>query len=246
VTPALPEAVVWHDVECGGYDADLPLWRELAEAAAGDILDVGAGTGRVTLDLLRRGHAVTALDRDAELLEEVRRRAARVRMSERLSVVRCDARAMTPEGRFALILVPMQTVQLLGGPDGRAGFLAGARARLEPGGLLAAALADELHGFDAAEGFAPAPDVREVAGVVYASRPVALRDEGASFAIERVRETLWPGGHRTSEDDLIRLDRLDAATLAEEARATGLCPEAPRRIAETEEHVGSVVVMLRG
>ena len=22
--------VIWHDIECGGYDVDLPLWRELA------------------------------------------------------------------------------------------------------------------------------------------------------------------------------------------------------------------------
>ena len=22
--------VIWHDVECGGYEADLPLWEELA------------------------------------------------------------------------------------------------------------------------------------------------------------------------------------------------------------------------
>ena len=32
--------IVWHDVECGGYRADLPLWRELAAAEAGPVLDV--------------------------------------------------------------------------------------------------------------------------------------------------------------------------------------------------------------
>ena len=37
--------MVWHDVECGGYDADLTLWRELAREAGGPVLDVGAGTG---------------------------------------------------------------------------------------------------------------------------------------------------------------------------------------------------------
>jgi hypothetical protein len=38
------DAIVWHDVENGGYDADLPLWRELARQAGGPILDLGAGT----------------------------------------------------------------------------------------------------------------------------------------------------------------------------------------------------------
>ncbi len=69
--------VIWHDLECGGYVADLPLWRELARERGGPILDVGAGTGRVALDLARNGHEVTALDRDPELLDALRRRARR-------------------------------------------------------------------------------------------------------------------------------------------------------------------------
>ena len=37
------------------------------------MLDVGAGAGRVALELARAGHDVTALDLDAELLAELRR-----------------------------------------------------------------------------------------------------------------------------------------------------------------------------
>ena len=55
--------VLWHDIECGSYDLDLPLWRELADREGSPVLDVGAGTGRVALDLARRGHEVVALDR---------------------------------------------------------------------------------------------------------------------------------------------------------------------------------------
>ena len=43
--------VLWHDLECGGYDLDLPLWRELADREGSPVLDVGAGTGRVAPDL---------------------------------------------------------------------------------------------------------------------------------------------------------------------------------------------------
>ena len=68
-------AVMWHDVECGTYTADLPLWRRLARDSGGPTLDVGAGTGRVALDLARAGERVTALDLDAELLAELARRA---------------------------------------------------------------------------------------------------------------------------------------------------------------------------
>ena len=48
---------VWHDVECASYEADLDLWRELAAAARGPVLDHGCGTGRVALDLAARAAA---------------------------------------------------------------------------------------------------------------------------------------------------------------------------------------------
>ena len=35
--------VLWHDLECGSYAEDLPLWHELAGTAPGPVLDVGAG-----------------------------------------------------------------------------------------------------------------------------------------------------------------------------------------------------------
>ena len=60
---------LWHDVECASYSADLSLWRDMAAAARGPILDLGAGTGRVALDLAERGHEVTAVDSDPALVD---------------------------------------------------------------------------------------------------------------------------------------------------------------------------------
>jgi SAM-dependent methyltransferase len=234
--------VLWHDLECGGYDVDLPLWRELADCEGSPVLDVGAGTGRVALDLVRRGHEVVALDRDAALLGALRERAGALPVS----AVEADARDFDLGRRFALILVPMQTIQLLGGPDGRARFLRCARAHLRRGGLVAAALADALEAFDAEHHVPPTPDLREVAGVVYASRPVAVRDLGDRAAIERVREVVAGDGTRTVTGDVVELDRVDPATLTAEAAAFGLRAEASRRLEATLEYVSSTVVMLRG
>ena len=234
--------VLWHDIECGGYDLDLPLWRELADREGSPVLDVGAGTGRVALDLARRGHELVALDRDAALLDALRERGAGLPVS----AVAADARDFALGRRFALVIVPMQTLQLLGGRAGRARFLRCARAHLADGGLLAVALADALDAFDADHDHPPVPDLREVGGVVYASRPVAVRDLGDRAAIERVREVVARDGTRTVSDDVIELDRVDADELAAEAGAFGLRAQPPRRIPATLEYVGSTVAMLRG
>src|SRR6516164_5281512 len=110
---------VWHDLECGAYSEDLALWRALADAAGGPVLDVGAGTGRVTLELARRGVPVVALDVSAPLLAALACRAAELPVE----TVTADARAFRLDRRFALIVVPMQTLQLFGGRAGRAAFL---------------------------------------------------------------------------------------------------------------------------
>jgi SAM-dependent methyltransferase len=240
----VPPVVRWHDLECGGYDVDMPLWRDLAAEAGGPVLDVGAGTGRTSLDLARRGVDVTALDVEEPLLAELARRAR----AERLSVptLLADARELAVSSRFAAIIVPMQTIQLLGGPEGRRPFLAAVKAHLRPGGLFAAALADALEGYDADALEPPLPDMGEWDGHVWSSRPVAVLPVATGMMIERLREVVDPKGERTVTEDRIVLDALTAETLEAECADAGLTVEPGRYVPATEEYVGSAVVVARG
>jgi len=238
------DGVRWHDLECGGYDVDLPIWRDLAAAADGPLLDVGAGTGRTSLDLARRGVEVTALDAEEALLAELARRARAERLI--VSTLLADARELAVHARFAAIIVPMQTIQLLGGPEGRRRFLTRARAHLRPRGLFAAALADALEGYDPAASEPPLPDMAEFDGTVYSSRPVAVLPVAAGMMIERVREIVSPAGERTVTEDRTLLDALTAATLYAECAAVGLIAEPERAVPPTPEYVGSAVVVCRG
>jgi SAM-dependent methyltransferase len=233
-------SVIWHDLECGRYDADLPFWRALAAERSGPILDVGAGTGRVALPLAQDGHTVTALDLDAQLLGELDRRAGDLG----LVTVAADARGFSLEARFGLILVPMQTIQLLGGAEGRQAFLSRAREHLHPGGRLAVAVADQLEEFEVvAGGPAPLPDVCECDGVVYSSAPTAVRSHGDGFTLERRRETVTAAGELNFEEDRIYLDALEPQRLEMEGRGAGLRVARREAIAPTRDYVGSVVVM---
>ncbi len=235
-------AVIWHDLECGSYSEDLALWRELADRLGSPILDIGAGTGRVALDLARLGHSVTALDADPTLVAELKRRARELPVQ----AVLADARTFELASRFALCLVPMQTIQLLGGPEGRAALLERAHRHLRPGGLLAVAISPELPTYVVSAGSpAPLPDVCERDGTMYFSQPTAIRAQDDGYVLERRRERVSPAGERTVAHDLIALDHLDTQTLESEGRACGFVPAARRTIPATADYSGSEVVMLR-
>jgi SAM-dependent methyltransferase len=235
-------SAIWHDLECGPYVEDLQLWRSLAEQEGDPVLDVGAGTGRVTLDLVKHGHRVVALDQDPELLAELGRRTA----GRPVETVPADARSFDLGRRFPLCLIPMQTIQLLGGPAGRREFLVCAARHLEPGGLLAISISEQLEPFEVLDGMeGPYPDIVELGGVVYSSQPTAVRLDGAGFVLERRRETVTAGGQRTVEENAIHLDRVSAEELEAEARPAGLRTAGRVDIPETSEYTGSTVVMLR-
>jgi SAM-dependent methyltransferase len=205
------------------------------------VLDLGAGTGRVAIDLARHGHEVVALDRDPELLEELDRRATDLP----LHGVVADARNFALDRLFALIIAPMQTVQLLGGQAGREGFLRSAAAHLAPDGRIAVAIAETIDAYEVVEGeVGPLPDVLERAGAVYFSQPTAIRVDAEGFVLERRRERVTATGERTVQEDQIRLDRLSADELEREARRVALRPAGRRLIDATDDHVGSTVVML--
>jgi SAM-dependent methyltransferase len=245
--------VIWHDLECGQYTADLELWRELADRTApgGEpILEIGAGTGRVSLDLARHGHAVTAVERDPDLLAALGERAADLSVS----AVGADARAFGLSRRdFALCLVPMQTVQLMGGPPGRLAFLRAVRTHLRDGGVLACALVEEIEPFDArSEHLQLEPELARREGALYSSAPVRVSVGTQRIRIElerRIEDTEEParGAARAGEQpqrEVIELDRLTPERLQREARRVGLRALEVRSVAPTELHTASTVVIL--
>jgi SAM-dependent methyltransferase len=260
VSSAAELEVIWHDLECGSYRADLPVWRALADTAdvgsrADPILEIGAGSGRVTLDLAGAGHRVTAVDLDPHLLDALRERAVDLDVE----TVCADARSFDLGRRgFGLCLVPMQTIQLLGGEAARLEFMRRAQAHLRPGGVLACAIVSDFECFDCARGEdGPSPEVARIGGTDYVSRAIRVSAGEDSFVIERTRSIL-PGtgkagsarraGERSlqtaGERDVIELDVLSVAQLEREAIAAGLTPGAHRRVPATDEHLASDVVIL--
>lgn len=249
-SPLPSELATWHELECGRYRADLPLWRALAReslssGATEPILDVGAGTGRVALELARAGHAVTAVEPATELADVLEER----RQGLPVTVLRGDARKLSAGlGSHRLAIVAMQTIQLFGGRTGRARFLSAVRPLLTAGGVLACAIIERLDPFDVARGdAAPPPDSGRVGGLLYTSQPVRVRSGRRSTVIERERSVdsaARPAGTGAPSLHADVIDLLSAEQLEREGRQAGFEPMRRRAVPATAEHVGSVVVML--
>ena len=77
------------------------LLRELDSAPPCDVLDLGCGDGRHSLELTRRGYRVTGLDLSGELLERARRRTA----EEGLDIAFIQGDMRDPPGVSAFDLV---------------------------------------------------------------------------------------------------------------------------------------------
>lgn len=232
---------VWHDLECGDYSEDFALWNALADTTGGPVLDVGAGTGRVTLELAARGVEVVALDVVASLVAALGCRAATMPVE----TVVADAREFRLDRKFALIVVPMQTLQLFGGRAGRAAFFRTALHHLKPGGLLAAAVADAMDCFDEEHDLPPPPEACEILGTHFTSQLIRVVEDNGRAAIHRRREIVRASGRRETQDVVVQLDRASGYEVATEARDVGFIVEPNLFIPESERYLGSIVVVLR-
>ena len=238
-------AAIWHQLECGSYTADLCLWRELARLHPDTpILDIGAGTGRVSIDLARSGRELIALDNEQLLLQELLEREPHLG----IRTFCADARRFQLDKHepLGLCLVPMQTLQLLGGREGRLALLGCVREHLADGGLLALAIVTEVEDFDCrGMSIGPSPEIARHGDALYRSQAVRVSVEHRRIVIERQRSIQTPAGSH-SERNLISLDRLSSGQLIDEATSVGLRPAGVRVIAPPDEHAGSEVVMLSG
>jgi SAM-dependent methyltransferase len=238
------EEVIWHDVECGGYTADLPVWEELADAvgAEGPIMELGCGTGRVTLHLARRGaYLVLGLDSNPELVAAVWDHAGGG-VSADAEVA--DVRDFDFYPAFELVIAPMQLIQLLRDSAERLECLRCVAANMPSGGRAAFAIVEGPPPPPPADALPPLPDVRQLEGWIYSSLPLEPIVAGGSILVRRLRQTVSPDGELSEILNEVELRLLSAGTLEEEASEVGLRPTGRRTIPATDAHVGSTVVVL--
>jgi SAM-dependent methyltransferase len=83
---------------------DVPFFVKAAEGTSGEILELMAGTGRLTIPLLKAGARVTAVDNSAEMLAILREKLAGEALEA--TVHEMDVRQLKFDKPFDLILIP--------------------------------------------------------------------------------------------------------------------------------------------
>ncbi|GAA5512111.1 cypemycin N-terminal methyltransferase [Deinococcus carri] len=116
------------------YRDDLHFYAGVAERAGGPVLEVGAGTGRVTAFLARRGVRVVGLEPSARMIERGLSRAREQGLD--LTFVQGDARTFRLEERFPLVIAPFNALMHLYTPGEQLAALENLRAHLAPGGAF--------------------------------------------------------------------------------------------------------------
>lgn len=155
----------WADI----YDAvyadlthDLAFYAGLARESGGPVLELGCGTGRVSLAMAAEGVAVTGVDISPRMVAAAQAKAAERGLADRCVFQTGDMASLHLAERFPLVVMPFRSFQSMLTVEEQRGALLSARELLTPGGTLA------LDAFN--------PDVRSLADDGAASQSHHLRD----------------------------------------------------------------------
>jgi SAM-dependent methyltransferase len=122
---------------------DVPFWRSIAAKTKGPLLELGCGTGRISLPLLRAGVRLVGVDRSEQMLARLARRleTGRARRPSRargrVRLVRADIRALPfRPSFFSTVIAPYGILQSLVRDSDLQATLDSVRQTLKPGGLF--------------------------------------------------------------------------------------------------------------
>ena len=114
--------------------AELEFYDALASGMSTPILELGCGTGRLSLPLALRGHAMSGIDCAEGMLNVARAKAASAGAA--INYVQADFCNFRIDGKHGLILLPYNALAHVDTLDGIWGCFSSVRAQLAPGGLF--------------------------------------------------------------------------------------------------------------
>ena len=121
-----------YDADNTSIQADIPFYVKEAKKAAGLVLELACGTGRLTIPISRSGVDITGVDISRPMLSRAREKAAEAGVGA--VFIRADIRSFALKKKFSLVFIPFNSMQHLHDRVSLERFFSRVRAHLAPGG----------------------------------------------------------------------------------------------------------------
>lgn len=126
----------FYDLLHDGYGDDVGLWLSFAGRTDRPVLEVGCGTGRISVPLALAGAAVTGIDPSGAMLSRARQRADEAGASVTLLEGRAEDLDLPP-GEYGFVLLPQDVFLYCEDGDGQLAVLNAMAKCLHFSGILA-------------------------------------------------------------------------------------------------------------
>lgn len=141
---------VWTDT-AASTRSNLAFYVDAYVHAAGPVVELGVGDGRIAVEAASRGRTVIGVDLSTAMLERCRRRAERAGVGDRLTLLHADFRDFQLAAPAGVIALPYHSLGHLTSVDDKRHALAHVFSQLRPGGrfifddfLMTPALIDHM------------------------------------------------------------------------------------------------------
>jgi len=217
------------------YTEDLAYWRSAGARLGSPVLDLGAAAGRVAIPLARDGLEVWAVDRSPDMLAQIRVELAgeAPAVDARVHTVVGELQSFSLDPSFRLIIVAMNTLQVLTEPADRAACLRRVRAHLAEGGEFI---------FDVA-----LPDVDEIRDTMGVERPSGRhREPDGSVLVHSAWYDNWDPASQTLEFTIRITRRVDGRDVGETLRHHRVHLFTPAELADLLQAAGLEQIAVSG
>lgn len=98
-----------YDWTSDGLEYDATYYTELAKMSGGPVLELGCGTGRVSLVMAREGIEVVGLDRSSQMIQHAQKKAEAMGLADRVTWIEGDMENFALDRKFPLIIIPYRS-----------------------------------------------------------------------------------------------------------------------------------------
>jgi len=129
----------FYDLEYDHKEDDLDFYLDLAQEIGSPVLEIGAGTGRITIPLAEEGQTVWGVDNSSQMLDRCARHISQIPapIAGNINLVRADMRNFSLDTRFPLCIIPFRAFLHNLTVEDQISTLECINRHLLPGGVLA-------------------------------------------------------------------------------------------------------------